>query len=123
MKRTPVKRKTPLDSRTRLERTTRIKPRSTTKRSKRHEDPSYLAHVRRQPCLVPGCTTRPIEAHHYGRRGLGQRCGDDEVAPLCGLHHRGWWHDKGHLPGMTPRESKELITTAGANLRAEWERR
>lgn len=29
-----------------------------------------------------------IEADHAGRRGLGQKCADEEVIPLCTGHHR-----------------------------------
>lgn len=29
-----------------------------------------------------------VEADHAGRRGLGQKCADDECIPLCTEHHR-----------------------------------
>ena len=110
MKRTPLKRKSRLVTR-----------RKTPRTKAGVSEPDYLDHVRRQPCAVPGCTDKRVEAHHYGRRGLGQKCGDDEVTPLCGTHHRAWWHDKGHLPGLTPQESRELIRSVGMRIRKEWE--
>lgn len=123
MIRTPLKRKTRLRPRREEPRKKAGKLRERPKRARRLKDAAYLAHVRRQPCLVPGCPARPTEAHHFGLRGLGQKCPDSESAPLCGNHHRAWWHDRGHLPGMTSAESKQLIHRVGSELRAEWERR
>ncbi len=58
------------------------------------ENPAYLRFVRTLPCrlhLNDPCDG-PIEAHHAGERGLGQRAGDDTAIPLCLKHHR-CWHD------------------------------
>jgi len=109
MKRTPLKRKSLLRAR-----------RPGPPRKGRIRDGAYLDFVRSQPCAVPGCPARDIEAHHWGARGLGQKCDDTSTAPLCGNHHRAWWHDKGHLPGMTTAESKQLIESVGLRLLAEW---
>jgi hypothetical protein len=58
-------------------------------------DPSYLAWIRRQPCAVCRIWKCPgrvvfgnIEAAHVGLRGLGQKCSDRQVIPLCVNHHR-----------------------------------
>ena len=122
MIRTPLKRKTRLRPRREKQRKKAGKIPDRAGRARRVTDRAYLDHIRRQPCLMPACPMKRSEAHHYGRRGLGQKCGDDKVAPLCGTHHRPWWHDKGHLPGMTPEESRELIRREGERLRANWER-
>lgn len=29
-----------------------------------------------------------VEADHAGRRGMGQKCPDEQVIPLCTKHHR-----------------------------------
>src|SRR5574342_234692 len=54
------------------------------------EDPDYLRQVRTLPCAAPGCTTRPVQAHHAGARGLGQKASDDTCIPLCERHHESW---------------------------------
>lgn len=56
-------------------------------------DPAFLKFVRTQPCSVPGCKpgfkAGPIEAAHVGSRGIGQKCSDRDVIPLCArLHHQ-----------------------------------
>lgn len=38
--------------------------------------------------MPPGRCSGPIEAHHAGVRGLGQKAPDDTVIPLCSGHHR-----------------------------------
>jgi hypothetical protein len=52
-------------------------------------DSKYKAFVSGKPCLVCG---RPGEAHHYGGqkdgRGLGYKCSDQRLVPLCHVHHR-----------------------------------
>jgi hypothetical protein len=68
--------------------TRRLKP-----RRGRILDPDFLRFARTQPCSVPGCKpgfkAGPIEAAHVGRRGIGQKCSDREVLPLCArLHHQ-----------------------------------
>ncbi len=35
-----------------------------------------------------GFQDTPTEAAHVGKRGLGQKCNDDETLPLCAWHHR-----------------------------------
>lgn len=49
-------------------------------------DPQYLAFIRKQPCICCG-TRKYVEAAHVGVRGLGARCSDREVLPLCSAHH------------------------------------
>jgi hypothetical protein len=51
--------------------------------------------VKTLPCFARDIgidTGRPcggvVEADHAGRRGLGQKCSDDQTIPLCTEHHR-----------------------------------
>lgn len=107
MKRTPLKRKTPL-------RTKRRMVRKAPRRLKRAgSDPAYLERVRGLPCVlvsvlawetVPNLLIDPpftdhercwgsIEAHHAGKRpGVGMKCSDRETHPFCHRHHQ-WWTD------------------------------
>ena len=52
---------------------------------------AHLAYVRTQPCLVPGCWSKPSEAHHLrccdDPRGGGIRSGDRWTVPCCHRHH------------------------------------
>jgi hypothetical protein len=61
----------------------------------------HLAMVRTFSCL--GCGRHgPSEAHHFGKRGKGQKSSDFETVPLCTMCHREW-HSNG-LPGGTRAE-------------------
>lgn len=82
MKRSTLKRKTPL-------RPKRSKPR----RTEQVRDPEWLDDVRKLPCRAveleraTPCMGR-VEAHHAGvRPGVGVKCGDDDTVPLCRGHH------------------------------------
>lgn len=63
----------------------------------RDRDTDRMLWVKTRPCSVvahPRAWMRetmcggPIEADHAGRRGLGQKAGDDTCIPLCSQHHR-----------------------------------
>lgn len=84
MKRTALKRKTPLKKR-----------RGTARRSARVRNPAYMAFVRSLPCalLTTHQCAGPIHAHHAGMRGFGQKASDDTCIPLCAFHHLAGWHD------------------------------
>ncbi len=43
---------------------------------------NYLEHVRVRPCCVCGAPG-PSEPHHFGPRGVGQKCSDLRTVPLC----------------------------------------
>jgi hypothetical protein len=89
------------------------------KRQERQHDKAYLAHVRRQPCIVGpilgGCEGRIDPAHlrfgepKVGRLnpGMGKKPDDRWVLPLCRKHHeaqhaagneRRWWAQVGIDP-------------------------
>lgn len=90
MKRSPLKRGKPM----------RRKPKST-KYSRRERDFGYMGWIKRQSCaLTTDAVTSPlwlggrpdacdgaIEAHHAGKRGMGQKSDDDTCLPLCSHHH------------------------------------
>jgi len=44
--------------------------------------PLYLREIRSRPCLLCG-STRAVEAHHEGPRGLGKKAPDWLAVPLC----------------------------------------
>ncbi len=62
-------------------------------------NPAFLLFVRGFACVVcaqgrfimsdyDGLQDSYTEAAHVGKRGLGQKCNDDETLPLCAWHHR-----------------------------------
>ncbi len=54
--------------------------------------------ARNDPCVGP------VQAHHAGERGLGQRAHDRTCIPLCLKHHQAW-HDSGKpFAGWTKEE-------------------
>lgn len=58
------------------------------------ENLDYVLWVKTLPCKmrVQDACSGPTEAHHAGRRGLGQKAHDETCIPLCTKHHRAW-HD------------------------------
>lgn len=68
--------------------------------------PHYLAFVRELPCARCGAPpTGVIDPHHFGPRGVGQKCDDYRTIPLCRpchltAHRLGWgrgWQDSVQL--------------------------
>ena len=75
----------------------------------RTRDPGHLDNVRLGGCEVPGCTRRPVSAHHITfaqPKARGLKVGDQHTIGLCeelhhsaqsneGVHHtgdeRGWY--------------------------------
>lgn len=98
MKRSPLKRKSPMKR-------TRSRPgKSKTKYARRERDWAYMAFVRGEPCALSGgapvacdlwvaghspdgCRGQ-IEAHHAGVHGVGQKADDNTCVSLCQYHHR-----------------------------------
>jgi hypothetical protein len=77
-----------------MRRSSPIRHRSLKRRDRgEFDDPEYLAHLRTQPCRVPGCH-RQSTPHHlrHDEHGasLGASIKDDRRAiSLCQLHHTG----------------------------------
>lgn len=103
MKRTPLKRETPM-------RRTKMK-RSRPKANPAGSDPKHLAAIRRYPCCV--CFSRHnVEAHHSTvGRGLSQKTSDHETIPLCRVHHREFHDAKGFFDGWDKAERKDWQRT------------
>lgn len=74
--------------------------------------PAYLAYVRTHPCCLCGATP-PSDAHHWGRRGVGQKTDDYRTVPLC----RGC-HDHVHAQG--PGKAVERLLRVQVDLLVAW---
>ena len=111
MKRSPLKRKTPI-RRTRM----KVAARKST------DDPAYLDRVRRLPCcarFLPGHSCAgPVVAHHAGRHGVGQRCPDREAIPLCSLAHTCLHDFKGSFTFFTRASMRDWENAAIATTQA-----
>ena len=85
-----------------LKRRTPLKPRRSRPRRGPARHPAYLAWVRTLKCAAPqgphGCRG-PIEAHHAGPRGLGQKADDHTAIAMCRYHHRCWHDGRGVFVG------------------------
>lgn len=112
MKRSPLRRKTPLRARSPIHRARRDRgdagvelggrlngpvsvpparrPRSRYRQRERFTE--YMLWVKRQPCLMRGiwgsCSGQ-VEADHAGLRGTGRKAHDSTCIPLCRRHHQG----------------------------------
>jgi len=62
-------------------------------------NPDYLAWLRTQECISPGCTSKNLhkwdrqagswtEAAHTGPHGIAQKAPDCDAIPLCHHHHQ-----------------------------------
>jgi hypothetical protein len=78
-------------------------------------DPEYLAWLRTQECIYPGCKSKHLhqwtqagawtDAAHTGPHGISQKAPDHDAIPLCHHHHqeakdaqgkrRTWFEDHG----------------------------
>ena len=93
MKRTALKRSTPL-ARAPFKRRRPMRQRARNPRDRGElADPAYLAYLRSRPCRVPGCP-HPTIAHHLRHEANGAPMGahikdDRRAISLCSLHHVG----------------------------------
>jgi hypothetical protein len=106
VKRTALKRSAP------LRRTTRIRQRSTSRYRTRERDFAYMGWVKQQPCAARhlGPCSGAIEADHAGRRGLGQKAGDETCVALCQLHHRHRTDHTGVFKAWTRDRMREWLS-------------
>jgi len=110
-----LKRKTPITARRSAPRRGAPARRRKGQPARAHErggrsDRAYLAQVRKLLCCAPfeghvSCDG-PVEAHHAGRRGVGQKCHDHETVPLCRLAHRQFHNGSGPFKGLTKAERR-----------------
>ncbi len=82
------------------------------KPAKPQRDPAFVGYVHTLDCRVAvelntyrGCEG-PIEAHHAGERGLGQRAADDTAIPLCRRCHRNYHDVIGFFAQLDKRERR-----------------
>lgn len=81
---------------------------------------TYLDFVRRQPCAA--CQREPpSDPHHFFERegGMGMKCSDWHVVPLCGKCHR-YFHDNGVLLGMTRDRTLVVFYREQSRLLGHW---
>lgn len=86
----------------------------------------YLAWVRTQSCCARSAAEGeecrgPVQAHHAGPRGLGQKCSDLEAIPLCSRHHREWHDCTGRFAGLSRAGRQAWATVAIEATRADHE--
>ncbi len=81
-------------------------------------DARYLAYVREYVCCACGAKT-PSEAHHFGPRGMSQKCSDYYAVPLCTACHR-HFHDKGVVPGRSREDTESLFAVTQADALCAW---
>lgn len=86
MKRTPLKRKTPLTAKTRIRKVS-AKKRAYRASAEGQEAMAYMAAVKQLPCCICGAHG-PSDAHHviHGRYG-SRKSSDFDVIPLCRSCH------------------------------------
>lgn len=79
---------------------------------------AYRAYVQGEPCCC--CSgAAPNEAHHDGKRGVGQKCSDFMCVPLCWRCHRAITAS-GCLPGLDAAQTRLCVAKAQAQLLAAW---
>jgi hypothetical protein len=61
------------------------------------ECPAWLAFVRKMPCCNCG-STQNVEAHHEGKKGVGQKVRDTMAVPLCSVPCHRVYTDTNCLP-------------------------
>jgi hypothetical protein len=101
----------------------KAKKRPLTSRSKlnKRPDTAYLAFVRARPCCHCGDTDR-VEAHHTGKRGMGQKAPDSTTVPLCHACHM-CFHTDGALDGLTRAQTMDTFAVSVDLIQAEWAKR
>ncbi|MEQ9078608.1 MAG: hypothetical protein RLP09_32380 [Sandaracinaceae bacterium] len=58
-------------------------------------------------------------AHWAPRRGVSQKVHDYRTVPLCREHHH-HFHDHGHLPGLSPGQTRAFFSDRQVELVVEW---
>lgn len=76
--------------------------------------PEHLVLVRQQPCCGCGAAA-PSDPHHFGERGVGQRCSDLLTVPLCRRCHDLVTDGRG-TPGRHREELQEYFQGVALEL-------
>ena len=62
------------------------------KKNKKHPEYRQWTIDQNLPCCICAIEgleqTTPTELHHYQKSGMGMKCSDLEMVPLCGSHHK-----------------------------------
>lgn len=78
---------------------------------------AYMAHVRKQRCIV---TYQPAEeAHHHGPHAMGRKGPDWTCIPLT-HHEHDEFHRTGTFPGMTREQTDAEAVRAQVHCMTEW---
>lgn len=89
MRRTPLKRKTPM------------RRRGKNSYARRPRDIEHMKSVKGLPCVMRGLgagpCSGPVEADHMGERGLGQKSPDNTCGAMCQGHHRQRTDSRGYF--------------------------
>lgn len=108
-----MKRGGPLARRTPLVRRTRLRAYSkTSKYRRRPRNMDFMLYVLWLPCELRNvrgagrCRGR-VQADHAGKRGLGQKCPDDECIPLCQHHHQSRTDYSGYFKNWNGAQMRE----------------
>jgi hypothetical protein len=84
---------------------------------------AYLAFVREHDCCMRSSVFAscdgPIEAHHFGPRGMSQKTDDFRTVALCQRHHREF-HDTGTVDGLSREETEAAFIYDQRCMLIEW---
>ena len=110
-------RRFPLLRRTLLRRSFMRRSGKRTKYRQRQRERAYMLFVRHLPCAARelGRCEGHVEADHAGRRGVGQKAGDDTCIPLCAKHHRERQSFSGDFRAWDPAAHARLASRANRN--------
>lgn len=133
MKRSPLKRGKPI-----ARKPMRRRPRST-KYSRRERNWDYMGWIRTLPCICtteacsfeltggvwrgghPGGCSGPVEDHHAGEHGYGEKAPDDTCIPMCTRHHEQLTNRRLVFGGWDPRALKEWELAMIKNYQRRWD--
>jgi hypothetical protein len=106
------------------------KRRATPRRSSRVRNREYMIFVKTLLCCIEEHSPDPhyhddpcdpvIEADHVGRRGIGQKCSDDETIPLCARHHRERHNARGIFSDLAREQMREWLDAQIRRTQTLW---
>lgn len=90
------------------------------------EEPGYIDWLHSTRCVARfrgagGACHGPLEAHHAGRKGIGQRPHDSTAIPLCQHHHRSLHSLTGCFRGWTKERRREWLSGWLEKVRSAWD--
>lgn len=119
MKRTPLKRKTPVKKRNAKRRESEF--------ARCYGSKARVAWIKSMPCIACsglhplfGMTAGPSDNAHTAHDGMGRKAGYDTIVPLCRNHHRRY--DERRAPFDDPKV-RTAIAAVAPRLEALWQER